>query len=217
MPGIQKKICNAHRRHRINIHIPVAWLQKKESGKKGVITYSFKEKKPPIIFARVQNRGWFKNKKNNKIHFFDNKGFTHSLKYLKNDTEFNNFTRNLEPFDIQQLTPELFYSKVSKKIKDWITEYAALGFVSINKRADAVCRSKWLCCYSNTTVQHSRKRIARLPVELFIPYSAFNVPVGSYTNNVYNPVTTYLYAIPTLFIDNFGYAKGEQINFYVSK
>ncbi len=90
-------------------------MQKKESGKKGVITYSFKEKKPPIIFARVQNRGWFKNKKNNKIHFFDNKGFTPSLKYLKNDTEFNNFTRNLESFDIQQLTPELFYSKVSKK------------------------------------------------------------------------------------------------------
>ncbi len=45
----------------------------------------------------------------------------------------------------------------------------------------------------------------------------FNVQVGSNTNDVYNPVTTSLYAIPALFIDNFGYAKDERINFYVSK
>jgi hypothetical protein len=56
------------------------------------------------------------------------------------------------------------------------------------------------------------------PFEVFMPYSAFNVQVGSYgANNVYQYKRTYMYAIPTLFIDNFGYAKGKQIDFYVDR
>jgi len=56
------------------------------------------------------------------------------------------------------------------------------------------------------------------PFEIFIPYAAFNVQVGSYdANGIYQYKRTYLYAIPTLFIDNFGYAKGDAINFYVER
>ena len=56
------------------------------------------------------------------------------------------------------------------------------------------------------------------PFEVFMPYSAFNIQVGNYNaNNVYQYKRTYLYAIPTLFIDNFGYAKGKQIDFYVDR
>ena len=40
-----------------------------------------------------------------------------------------------------------------------------------------------------------------------IPYSAVNVPQGQ----------TNLYAIPTLFVDNFGVAFGDRINFYITK
>ena len=53
--------------------------------------------------------------------------------------------------------------------------------------------------------------------EIFMPYTAFNVNAGSYVNGQYQYTRTYIYAIPTLFIDNFGYAKGEPINFYVDK
>ena len=53
--------------------------------------------------------------------------------------------------------------------------------------------------------------------EIFMPYTAFNVNAGSYINGQYQYTRTYIYAIPTLFIDNFGYAKGEPINFYVDK
>lgn len=41
-----------------------------------------------------------------------------------------------------------------------------------------------------------------------IPYDAINVPQGQTTN---------LYAIPTLFVDNFGVAFGDRINFYLNK
>lgn len=40
-----------------------------------------------------------------------------------------------------------------------------------------------------------------------IPYNAINVPQGK----------TDLYAIPTLFVDNFGVAFGDKINFYITK
>jgi hypothetical protein len=53
--------------------------------------------------------------------------------------------------------------------------------------------------------------------EIFMPYSAFNIPQGSYVNGVYKYQRTNMYAIPTLFIDNFGYAKGEAIRFYIDK
>jgi len=52
---------------------------------------------------------------------------------------------------------------------------------------------------------------------VFIPYNAFNVNSGYYWGNQYFQQTTYLYAIPTLFIDGFGVAKGEAINFYVNR
>ena len=53
--------------------------------------------------------------------------------------------------------------------------------------------------------------------EVFMPYSAFNVQSGSIVNGQYQQARTSMYAIPTLFIDNFGYSKGEAINFYVDK
>jgi hypothetical protein len=57
--------------------------------------------------------------------------------------------------------------------------------------------------------------LANLPYEgykrkswvIYIPYTAIGVPQGR----------TYLYAIPTLFVDNFGAAYGERVNFYVNK
>lgn len=54
--------------------------------------------------------------------------------------------------------------------------------------------------------------------EIFMPYSAFNVATGAYdANNAYQYKRTYIYAVPTLFIDNFAYAKGNNIDFYVDK
>ena len=53
--------------------------------------------------------------------------------------------------------------------------------------------------------------------EAFMPYSAFNIQQGSYVNGTYKYERTNMYAIPTLFIDNFAYAKGEAISFYVDK
>ncbi len=50
---------------------------------------------------------------------------------------------------------------------------------------------------------------------VFIPYNAFNINQGYHNGYQYVPYTTYMYAIPTLFIDNFGVAKGNIINFYV--
>jgi hypothetical protein len=43
---------------------------------------------------------------------------------------------------------------------------------------------------------------------LHIPYSAMDVPAGKTTN---------LYAIPTLFVDNFGVAVGERVDFWMKK
>jgi hypothetical protein len=53
--------------------------------------------------------------------------------------------------------------------------------------------------------------------EVFMPYTAFNIAQGSYVNGTYQYQRTNMYAIPTLFIDNFGYAKGDAIVFYVDK
>jgi hypothetical protein len=52
---------------------------------------------------------------------------------------------------------------------------------------------------------------------VFFPYNAFNINSGYYWGNQYFQQTTYMYAIPTLFIDGFGVAKGEPINFYVNR
>ena len=43
--------------------------------------------------------------------------------------------------------------------------------------------------------------------ECLMPYKALDLPHE----------ITYFYFVPTLFIDNFGYAKGEAVNFYVNK
>ena len=43
--------------------------------------------------------------------------------------------------------------------------------------------------------------------ECLMPYKAIDLPYE----------VTYFYFVPTLFIDNFGYAKGEAVNFYVNK
>ena len=96
-----------------------------------------KKKKHPLNMAMVNNRGWYKNKKNGKIHFFDNRGFTPSLHYLKNTKELENFVKHLEPWDAKQLTLEIFQKNISKKKKDWITENAALAFSSIGNYANA--------------------------------------------------------------------------------
>ena len=53
--------------------------------------------------------------------------------------------------------------------------------------------------------------------EVFMPYTAFNIASGSEVNGKYQRLRTSMYAIPTLFIDNFGYSKGEKINFYIDK
>lgn len=95
---------------------------------KKVARHTSKKKKPPVNMTMVTNRGWYKNKKNGKIHFFDNRGFTPSLLYLKNAKEFDAFVKHLEPWDAKLLTPEIFQKQVSKKNKDWITEQAALVF-----------------------------------------------------------------------------------------
>jgi len=53
--------------------------------------------------------------------------------------------------------------------------------------------------------------------EVFMPYSAFDIKSGTTVNGRYLQAKTNMYALPTLFIDNFGYAKGEPINFYIAK
>ena len=52
---------------------------------------------------------------------------------------------------------------------------------------------------------------------IFLPYSAFSIESGKTVAGIYIRKRTMMYAIPTLFIDNFGYAKGEKIEFYVEK
>ena len=89
-----------------------------------------KFRKPPVNMKMVTNRGWYRNTRNGKIHFFDERGFTPSLEYVKNGREFENFVKHLEPWDARQLTLETFQKNVSKKKKDWITEQAALVFCS---------------------------------------------------------------------------------------
>ena len=96
-----------------------------------------KSRIPPVKMAQVQNRGWYINKRNNKIHFFDKRGYTPALEFMKNRNEFDTFTRNLQPYDAQQLTLEIYTKQVSKKKKDWIGEQTALAFLSFKKFADA--------------------------------------------------------------------------------
>ncbi len=95
------------------------------------------KRKHPVTPSMAKNRGWYKNKKNGKIHFFDARGFTPSLEYMKNSKEFDTFISHLEPWDAKQMTVEIFEKKVSKKKKDWITENAALVFTSNGNYAAA--------------------------------------------------------------------------------
>lgn len=54
----------------------------------------------------------------------------------------------------------------------------------------------------------------------WVPYNAFDVPRGRYVSTpqgqVYQKQTTYLLAVPTLFIDNFGVARGQVHEFSIS-
>jgi len=94
------------------------------------VKHTSKKHKPPITAAMVSNRGWYRNKKNGKIHFFDNRGFTPSLEYMKDKQQFDVFIQRLEPWDAKQITLDIYHKNISKKKKDWITEQAALAFVA---------------------------------------------------------------------------------------
>ena len=50
----------------------------------------------------------------------------------------------------------------------------------------------------------------------WVPYEAFDVPRGYLVNGVYQKATTYLIAVPTLFVDNFGVAQGQMHEFSIS-
>ncbi len=97
---------------------------------KQVARHVSKRHKPPVTAAMVTNRGWYKNKKNGKIHFFDNRGFTPSLEFMKDKQQFDVFIQRLEPWDAKQITLDIYQKNISKKKKDWITEQAALAFVA---------------------------------------------------------------------------------------
>lgn len=97
---------------------------------KQVARHSTKKHKPPVTMAMVSNRGWYRNKKNGKIHFFDSRGFTPSLEYMKDKQQFDVFVQRLEPWDAKQITLDIYHKNISKKKKDWITEQAALAFVA---------------------------------------------------------------------------------------
>ena len=97
-----------------------------------------KRRKQPIVASMVTNRGWYQNKKNYKIHYFDKRGFTPCLLYLKDKKEFDAFVKHLEPWDVKQLTLPVFEKNVSKKSKDWITENAALAFTNAGNYGSAV-------------------------------------------------------------------------------
>ena len=104
---------------------------------KQVVRHISKKHKPPVTAAMVANRGWYKNKKNGKIHLFDNRGFTPSLEYLKDKKQFYAFIQHLEPWDSKQITLEIYQKNISKKKKDWITENAALAFIAASNFAGA--------------------------------------------------------------------------------
>ena len=103
---------------------------KEKSKEKPSVKHTSKKHKPAITAAMVTNRGWYKNKKNGKIHFFDNRGFTPSLEYMKDKQQFDVFIQRLEPWDAKQITLDIYHKNISKKKKDWITEQASLAFVS---------------------------------------------------------------------------------------
>ena len=106
---------------------------KTDTGKpkdKQSIKHTSKMRKPSVNAAMVSNRGWYRNKKNGKIHFFDNRGFTPTLEYMKDKQQFDVFIQRLEPWDAKQITLDIYHKNISKKKKDWITEQAALAFVA---------------------------------------------------------------------------------------
>jgi len=103
---------------------------KDKSKEKQAVKHSSKRHKSPIAAAMVTNRGWYRNKKNGKIHFFDNRGFTPSLEYMKDKQQFDVFIQRLEPWDAKQITLDIYHKNISKKKKDWITEHASLAFIA---------------------------------------------------------------------------------------
>ena len=108
-----------------------------KSKEKPVVRHSSKKRKQPVTAAMVTNRGWYKNKKNGKIHFFDNRGFTPSLEYLKDKKQFDTFVQHLESWYSKQITLEIYKKNISKKKKDWITENAALAFIAAGNYSGA--------------------------------------------------------------------------------
>ena len=101
------------------------------------VRHSGKKRKRPVAASTVSNRGWYLNTKNKKIHFFDRRGYTPSLEYLRDAKEFQAFVKHLEPWDPKQLNRSVFDKQVSKKNKDWITEQAALAMAASGNHADA--------------------------------------------------------------------------------
>ena len=64
---------------------------------KEIAKHVSKRRKPPVTMAMVTNRGWYQHTKNKKIHFFDNRGYTPSLEYMKDKNQFDVFVKHLEP------------------------------------------------------------------------------------------------------------------------
>ena len=110
---------------------------KEKKKDKPSVKHTNKKHKPAITAAMVTNRGWYRHKKNGKIHFFDNRGFTPSLEYMKDKQQFDVFVQRLEPWDAKQITLDIYHKDIIKKKKDWITEQAALAFISAGNYAGA--------------------------------------------------------------------------------
>jgi hypothetical protein len=89
-------------------------------------------------FPAVQLRGWNQNTKTKKIHYFDEKGYTPALWYVKDRTQFDLFIKNLAPFDHNSLTMDVYHSQVSKKYRQWIAEHAALSFAARGQLENAL-------------------------------------------------------------------------------
>jgi hypothetical protein len=96
-----------------------------------------KQHKPAITMAMVSNRGWYQHSKNKKIHYFDGRGYTPSLEFVKDKAQFDSFVKHLQPWDAKLISMETWQKNISKKKKDWITEHAALAFIAIENYSGA--------------------------------------------------------------------------------
>lgn len=94
-------------------------------------------RKPPVTMAMVSNRGWYQHSKNRKIHYFDNRGYTPSLEFMKDKAQFDTFIAHLQPWDPKQITMDDWKRNIVKKKKDWMTEQAALAFIAAGSYQNA--------------------------------------------------------------------------------